>query len=106
MKTVHVTIMNEYGQDLPIDDSNLFTIQMVDFPVVGDRIIIDDVDKCDVETSEDDQICQLFDFCQAELGGNRFEFEVAARMMYKVPEKSWLCVDLLYKPIKKRIIKT
>jgi len=104
MRKVCVTIKNENGEYLPIGDIETFTILLAECPVVGDCIIIDEVDDRNCDISKNDQICYLYDLCKQELPQGRssgFEFEVVERTIFRMYKESWICVELQHKPIKR-----
>lgn len=102
MKKVCITLKNENGGTLPIGDIETFIIPLAEYPIVGDRIVIDEIYD-DASISADDQICSLYDFCKQELPRGRssgFEFEVIERTIFRINDESWVCVDLQHKHYK------
>lgn len=102
MKKVYVSIKNENGQTLPIGDLETFGIFLTECPIVGDHISISEIyDDSDI-ISKDDQIRYLYEFCKEELPYNgrspSFVFKVIERTIFRISNKSWLCLDLQHQP--------
>lgn len=101
MKKIYVTVKNEKGEDIPSEDSISFLVYVIEFPQIGDKIIIDEMYEEESIYAEDDQAIWLYEFCKREFDCGKssgFEFEVINRTIFRCYKESWVYIEVQYKP--------